>query len=146
MRTNSSILRNALLAAGALTFMTVAANAQGYNDPYNDNAIIMGNNENVEIAVPRYRPENDKLATPDMQFSLSQNVSYADLNLRTRHGAWALRSRVKLAARMLCKELDLRHPITASDSPPCYQTAAYDALYRADRAIAEARGYASNEY
>lgn len=138
-------MRTALLAAGTLMLAGVSANAQDGRD-YAYSGVYGTNEENVQVAVPRYRPETDKAGIPMMHVSLSQQVSYADLNLRTYGGAEALRARVKLATRMLCRGLDERFPITASDSPPCYKSSVRDALYRADDAIAYARGYASNEY
>ncbi len=126
---------SALIAAGALTLVSGAASAQGYQDT------AYQPNENVEITVPHYGPQRSELGAPNVRVSLSRAVRYDDLDLRTRHGARVLRERIQLTARLLCRDLDERYPVTADDSPPCYKNAADDALYRADRAIADARGY-----
>jgi hypothetical protein len=57
-----------------------------------------------------------------------------------------LRDRLSATARSLCRQLDIRYPITAPGSPGCYTTAMNDAMYRADIAIAQARGDRLDRY
>lgn len=66
---------------------------------------------------------------PDSVQSLSQAVSYADLDLSTDAGRKVLRQRVRLTARYLCQKLG--EPDT--DSPPapsCRDAATADAMKR----------------
>lgn len=139
---NISSLRTGLLAAGVFALASFSANAQDYGrhdsdrDAYQNTA-----DENVEINGPRVGKSRGKLGEPLILTSISQPVYFDDLNLRTGRGAHILKQRVRLTARMLCRQLDERYPVTADDSPPCYSAALDDAMYQADRAIADARGY-----
>lgn len=61
--------------------------------------------------------------------SLSQTVSYADLDLSTSEGKSVLRQRLKLTARWLCQKLG--EPETASPpAPSCRDAAVSDAMAR----------------
>jgi UrcA family protein len=60
--------------------------------------------------------------------SLSQAVSYADLDLSTAAGRDILRHRLKLTARYLCDKLG--EPATESVGPSCRDAAVQDALNR----------------
>ncbi|WP_340265517.1 UrcA family protein [Sphingobium mellinum] len=66
---------------------------------------------------------------PDSVQSLSQPVSYADLDLSTAAGKDELRHRVSLTARYLCEkmgETDAATPVT----PSCRDAAVRDAMQR----------------
>lgn len=164
MRTK--LLRTALMAAGALALLgATAANAQDdsrydrggydrynpdydngrdYDNGYDNSAAYQSPDENVQVLTPRYKNGMGKLGVPNVRVFLSRAVRFDDLDLRTPRGAHLLRNRVKLTARLLCRELDQRWPVTADnggDQISCYHDAAENALYRAHRAIAEARGY-----
>lgn len=66
---------------------------------------------------------------PDSVQSLSQAVSYADLDLSTAAGRDALRQRIRLTARYLCQKLG--EPDTASPpAPSCRDAATSDAMKR----------------
>ena len=100
--------------------------------------------ETVEVYAPRYRhhEERSSIGAPIVYASYSQDVRYDDLDLRTPWGAHELRMRIRDVAGELCRKMDVRYPIATSDSPPCYRAAYEKAMYQADNAIAEARGYA----
>ncbi|HEY5239156.1 MAG TPA: UrcA family protein [Rhizomicrobium sp.] len=139
IHTSNHPLRTALLAAGALMLASVSANAQGA--AYESG--VYDSNENVEINVPRYQiPQNKSGATYGVH-SLSQQVRYDDLDLRTADGAYVLRARARLTARLMCNELDERYPLTTPDGQSCAKISTHEATYRANEAIAEARGYAA---
>jgi UrcA family protein len=133
---------SALLAAGALVLGAASANAQGYQG-YNDDASMTSDNENVEISVPRFVVP-DKSGATLMPHSLSQQVRYDDLDLRTAEGAYILRSRARLTALLMCRELDERFPLTYPDPNSCYHISAKEATYAANVAIDRER-FASNE-
>lgn len=138
---NLSLLRSGLIAAGALVFTAFAANAQDYDDYYNA-PYVSDTNETVHVIAPRYAgPRYNKYHAPYVNASLSQPVSYDDLDLRTYGGARILKDRIRLTARLMCRELDERMPVTADFSPSCYKNAVADAMYQANMAIANARGY-----
>jgi len=65
---------------------------------------------------------------PDSVRSLSQAVSYADLDLSTKAGKAELRHRVALTARYLCDKLG--EPATSSPPPSCRDAAVSDAMSR----------------
>jgi UrcA family protein len=138
--TSSRPLRTALLAAGALMLAGVSANAQ-------DRAYESGvydSNENVEINVPRYQVPQDKSGATYGLHSLSQQVRYDDLDLRTADGAYTLRARARLTARLMCQELDWRYPLTTPDGQSCAHISVREATYAANQAIDRER-YAANQ-
>jgi UrcA family protein len=139
---NKLLLGAAALAANAMMFAAPAATAQEYGYGYRD----VSYNENVEVTVPRYHPERSPLGAPYRYVSMSRPVYVGDLDLRTRHDTRVLRDRLSATARSLCRQLDIRYPITAPGSPGCYTTAMNDAMYRADIAIAQARGDRLDRY
>lgn len=65
---------------------------------------------------------------PDDAQSLSQRVSYADLDLSTDYGQRALRHRISLTARYLCDKLG--ESDNDSLAPSCRDAAVRDALDR----------------
>lgn len=136
-------LRTALLAAGTLLLLGASANAQGYG--YRD-ADYTTADEDVTVSVPRYAPQRSPLGAPYRYISMSKGVYVGDLNLRTRRGVSIMRDRISYTARSMCRQLDVRYPITAPGSPGCYTTAMNDAMYQANIAVAEARGYRLDRY
>ncbi|KKC27781.1 UrcA family protein [Sphingomonas sp. SRS2] len=66
---------------------------------------------------------------PDSVQSLSQPVSYADLDLSTVSGRAELRHRVRLTARYLCEKLG-ENDSSSSVTPSCRDAASRDALSR----------------
>ncbi len=139
MKTKSSGLRVALLAAGALMLGATAASAQEYGSY--ENASYQAPSESVDVSVPRYAPGRDRYGAPYRNISMSKDVYFGDLNLRTRHGERILRDRISETARAMCHQLNVRYPITAPNSPGCYTTAMGDAMAQVQVAIADARGY-----
>jgi len=87
------------------------------------------------LALAQPAPDEDIVVTgrygtvPDSVRSLSQPVSYADLDLSTKAGRDILRQRVRLTSRYLCERLgesDNSSPIV----PSCQKAAQEDALNR----------------
>jgi len=145
----ASLKKSALFLAAAcavgIPLGTISAKAQDYDRYSNEPAYdLSAPPETVEVYAPRHRhfPQSGELGAPVVHASFSQEVRFDDLDLRTPWGARALRSRIRYVAQELCRDMDVRYPIATSDSPPCYRDAYAKALYQADAAIAEARGYA----
>ena len=67
---------------------------------------------------------------PDSVQSLSQAVSYADLDLSTKAGRDILRHRVNLTARYLCDKLGESDTGSTGPIPSCRDAAVKDALDR----------------
>lgn len=103
--------------------------------------------EEVIVRAPRYHaPERSTIGAPIETVGTSEAVRIDDLDLRSEWGVRALHDRIEHTARVLCRQLDARYPIPASDSPDCYRNAVDDAMYQADQAIdraqdADYRGY-----
>lgn len=96
--------------------------------------------EQVEVTAPPYHhASRSAIGAPIRDVSLSQAVRFDDLDLRSARGARELRHRVRYTARKLCNKLDMRYPISTSDSPPCYRTALRNAMYQANAVISDAR-------
>jgi len=86
-------------------------------------AVAQSSDEEV-IVTGRYGP------MPDNVQSLSQSVSYADLDLSTAAGRAEFRHRLRLTARFLCEKLGESDTAT-SVAPSCRDAAVRDALDRA---------------
>jgi len=67
---------------------------------------------------------------PDSVRTLSQSVSYADLDLSTRAGREILHRRVNLTARYLCEKLG-ESASSSGPAPSCQDAAVKDAMSRA---------------
>jgi UrcA family protein len=130
-------------AAAVCAFAATAAPAQEYGSYDQGPGYYGPPPEEVIIQAPRYRPpQRSTIGAPIENVAMSRAIRFDDLDLRTSWGAHALRERIRYTARTLCNRLDFVHPISTSDSPPCYRTALEDGMAQADAAIAEARGYA----
>lgn len=87
------------------------------------------------VAVPAIAQDEDIIITgrygrvPDNVQSLSQAVSYADLDLSTREGRDTLRHRVSLTARYLCNKLG-ESDVSSPPVPSCRDAATKDAMAR----------------
>lgn len=132
------MLKTTLLAATAFGLLaTTQVMAQDYD---NDTA------ETVTVTAPRLPTPDHSSMAPTAYTHLSVQVSYHDLDLRTRSGARELRARIRDAAAGVCEELQHRFPIGMVDNPPCYKTAVGAAMARADNAISDARNYSEASY
>ena len=126
-----SFLRSALMT-GAFVLAAAQASAQDYGPPPGP--------EEVPVIAPRIHVEPSKRidGTPE-KLTMSVNVRYDDLNLRTRDGARELRLRVRESARDVCRELFETYPAYQMPGTNCYKDAVQDALVHADEAISDAR-------
>jgi UrcA family protein len=102
---------------------------------------VAGPTEEVIVRAPPYHgPQRSEIGAPIEDVSLSREVRFDDLDLRTDLGQGALRDRIRRTALSLCQDLANRYPVTADDgSPPCYRTAYDDAMNQAESAIRNAR-------
>ena len=132
------MLKYSLLAGSALALMLTAlpASAQDYND---DQSYSNAPDEQIEVIAPHYNYERTPLNAPPGTLKLSQNVSYSDLDLRSRSGAHELRLRVRDAAQDVCTELAEQYPVKQQPGTSCYKTALEDGMRRADIAIRDSR-------
>jgi UrcA family protein len=138
--------RLSLLAATAIALaLATPASAQQY-DRYDDPSYRNSTDEQIEVIAPRYHPRSSTTGAPIRDVALSRDVRFDDLNLRTSWGARQLKARIRYAATDLCQKLNIRYPVSADNSPPCYQTAVHRAMYQADRAISDARNEADENY
>jgi len=88
--------------------------------PVFSQAVVAGPDEEITVT--------SRYGTTDVQ-SLSQAVSYRDLDLSTEAGRKILRHRVALTARYLCGKLG-ESDTSSSVVPSCRQAAVTDALKR----------------
>jgi UrcA family protein len=93
------------------------------------------------IALKTTRPE---IGAPIENLSLSREVRFDDLDLRTSGGAIALRDRVRQAALNLCQQLENQY-VAMDDSRPCYRTAYDDAMDQVDAAVQKAHDDAQHD-
>jgi UrcA family protein len=136
------------LVAGALgaAFAATSANAQdyaSYGPPQYQNAPP----ESVIVEAPRFRADTSKLNGPWEKVSLSNAVTYADLDLRTRDGAHELHRRVWEAAQNVCAQLADAYPVYEMNGTSCLKTAYENGTVRANAAITSVRvAYRQGEY
>ncbi len=126
-----SLMLAASATAVALAFASATA-AQPYTGP----------TEEVIVRAPQYGPQRSEIGAPVENLSLSREVRFDDLDLRTSWGASALRDRVRQTALTLCQQLENQY-VTMDDSRPCYRTAYEDAMDQAETAIQNARNVAA---
>lgn len=139
-----------MLAAGACGLLISAASASAEDlgpGPYGNNGAYpnepasgasqdVSGSTSVTVAVPPYRyPWPNKIGAPVENVSLSRLVRYDDLDLRSPEGVGALRSRIRLTARLACSDLDFFYPVSITSNQTCFSAAVDDAMYRADMAI-----------
>jgi UrcA family protein len=121
--------------AGAAVFAASAALAQDY-DRDRDTT------ETIRVYAPRhFTVERRPMNGPVQKISLSREVRFDDLDLRTRSGARELRMRVRAAAADVCSKLADISRIPQQPGTSCFTDAKQDALVRADAAIRDARNY-----
>ena len=109
---------NMLLSSRKLTWLIAGAALAGVAAP----SLAQPADEEIVVS-GRYG------AMPDSVQSLSQPVSYADLDLSTAAGRAELRHRVRLTARYLCEKLG-ETDTGSSVTPSCRDAASRDALSR----------------
>ena len=76
---------------------------------------------------------------PIQWVSYSIIVHTNDLDLRTDRGVNILERRINRASRTACAHLDMLHPITAVDSPPCFKPTYDQGMQDAGVIVAAAR-------
>jgi UrcA family protein len=142
MRRSSTIA----LLAGALgaAFVATSANAQdyaSYGPPQYQGP------ESVIVEAQRFHAAPSRLNGPAEALSLSNTVSFADLDLRTRYGAHELHRRVWEAARDVCGQLADAYPVYPANGTSCFKTAYENGIVRANAAISDVRvAYRQGEY
>ena len=133
----------------ALAALPASAQPQGpyAEEPDNGSQVTVygAPDEGVIVVAPHYPPQRSAIGAPIVDVSIARTIHMRDADLRTAWGAHVLRVRIRRLARRLCDRLDTRFPVTADGSPPCYRNAVRDAMYQADRAIANARGYTDED-
>jgi UrcA family protein len=121
-----------------------SAGAQEYGPPPGYQS---GPPESVIIEAPRFHADSSRLNGPMESASLSNAVSYADLDLRTRYGARQLHRRVWEAAHDMCGQLADAYPVYQLNGTSCVKTAYENGIVRADAAISDVRvSYRQGEY
>ena len=102
-------------------------------------ASIAQDREEIQVIAPRLHvTPSRQLGIPE-RLSLSQEVSYSDLDLRDPNDARELRVRVRAAARDICDRLYEVGPRATANEPSCYRAAYENAMIRASEAIMDAR-------
>jgi UrcA family protein len=122
------------LVAGAFVLAAGAASAQdyGYGPPPGE--------EDITVYAPRLHVEQSKpLDGAPEKLSLSVNVRYDDLDLRSREGAHELRDRVRDSARDVCEQLRDAYPYQKMPGTSCFKDAYENAMVHANEAIQDAR-------
>jgi len=118
-----------MLATGAVALtLAASASAQDYASP----------TEQVIVRAPHYGPQRSDIGAPIESVSMSREVRFDDLDLRTVWGARVLRSRLRETALNLCRQLDNQY-ITLDSNRSCYRDAYEDAMMQADDAIRATR-------
>ena len=128
----------AAILAGAVG-LALAASSANAQDRYDNGAYA--NDESIQVIAPRFDTTADgqRLNGPLEKISLSTNVPYDDLNLRTWRGAHELKLRVRDAAQTTCARLAEAYPVQEAFGTNCYKTALQNGELRANSVIRDAR-------
>lgn len=119
----------ALLATSAVALLlATTALAQSYDAP----------NEEVIVRAPPQTSQRSNIGASVQDVSMSREVRFDDLDLRTVWGAETLRSRIRNTALTICQQLENQY-VTLDDNRPCYRAAYDDAMVQADNAIRNTR-------
>jgi len=125
----------AALALGSALVATAAGAA-----PYGPVTPPSGMDEVITVTAPRpHERQRSSIGAPIVNVSLSREVRFDDLDLRSDRGARELRSRVRHTARALCRQLESQYLVTDDDAYPCTSSAVDGAMQQADEAIESAR-------
>src|SRR6476620_7094443 len=77
----------------------------------------------AEFVVSSIRPtgfaHSSLIGASDEVISISQRVSYADLNLVTASGSREMEARVRNTAKALCEKLEQRYPYSGTTAESC---------------------------
>lgn len=135
------IVKSTLLAS-AVAFAFATPSVAQYSGL--DQQATTSGPEEVIVEAPYFRENRGTVMGLPSKVSLSQNISYSDLNLRSAAGARELRARVRTAAAEVCDKLREAYPFHQQPgTTKCYQGALNAGLIRAEAAIRDAR---SNDY
>ena len=129
----SRIVKTALMA-GVMSLAMSAAEAQ--HKSYYGSASYSREPESIIVLAPRI--DRNGFNAPS-KISVRQEISFADLDLRTATGADQLRIRVHAAARGMCDQLLGAYPAAQLAGTDCYASTDRDAMVRAEAAINQAR-------
>jgi UrcA family protein len=98
--------------------------------------------ESVIVTAPDFHAERSTPGLPG-KLTLRREVSYSDLDLRTRDGARELRQRVNDTLHEICGQLRDSYPVKEQPMERCYTNGYHDAMLTVDKAVRDAR---SSEY
>jgi UrcA family protein len=102
--------------------------------------------ESITVTAPHFRNEPMRLNGPLESVSLSGQVRYDDLDLRSWRGARELKMRVRDEAQDICTRIAEAYPVREAPGTSCYKSALKDGLIHADEAISDARSYGYDRY
>jgi len=134
-----------LAIAGAIGFALLAGGAGAQDYGYATPQYSYNSSEEV-IVRPPYQ-KRGMLGGPIEDVALSTPVRYDDLDLSTAWGVRTLRERISTTAYVLCRRLNVMHPVSAdssgwSSSDRCYRRAVHEAMEQVWPAIGGPRyGY-----
>ncbi|MEI9930848.1 MAG: UrcA family protein [Rhizomicrobium sp.] len=130
------------LSAAGVAFAT-AAMAQ---DAYDQDRYQNGPSEQVIVTAPHYSVDRGHLGSSTEKVSLSQAVSFDDLDLTTRRGAHELKLRIRETVQDICAQLRNEVPYAQPGTRSCHRDAMVTAMTSADRAISDARDETRDGY
>jgi UrcA family protein len=78
------------------------------------------------------------IGASDEVISISQRVSYADLNLATASGSREMEARVRNTAKALCEKLEREYPLSGTTTQSCVRNTVSKGLADVRTATAEA--------
>ena len=89
--------------------------------------VALAQEPGTEFVVSSARPSgitrSSLTGASDEVISISQRVSYADLNLATVSGSREMEARVRTTARTLCEKLEQKHPLSGIPQLTCVRNA-----------------------
>jgi UrcA family protein len=127
-----------LAGAAGLALAASPASAQEYGS-YGPAGYQTSSQEQIQVLAPQFRTEHTPLNAPFEKVSLSTEVPYGDLDLRTGYGARQLHHRIRDAAWQVCTNLRDTYPYERAANTSCFKTAYENGIVSANQAIGNIR-------
>lgn len=87
---------------------------------------------------PAFVVSSSRPGASEQLISISQRVSYADLNLTTTSGSREMEERVKSTAKTLCEKLEQAYPFSGNSAETCFRNSVSKGMADVRVAIAAA--------
>jgi UrcA family protein len=126
-----TIKRTAAILGASLSCLMLATPSRAQDNP----TPTLHYRSSAEEVTVRPQQSRGSLGAPIVDVTMSQLVSFSDLDIPTVNANIELRHRVKSVAKRVCDRLEIRYPAAEPDRWTCYQRALEQVTPLVDTAI-----------